>query len=243
MNILPQKNWHVRTKKNIEKVRKDEEKAMGKQKAAEKRQEIAESEARVNLLRSRTGASSQLLTNTEERHFVLFDQKRDDDKNPEAQAEKRIEKEKFEKKIGLLKYLHDDSLDLKSSPWYQTTKRKNDDGKGEIDLKHKSKDDPLAKMRSQMNSDDKDKDEKNKKNKKLKSEKESPQKPTASNTSSNNGKKTIEQLRAERLKRETEERIKAEKLLNPTKFKQPEVEFDDRKRKFNNQFNPTLSKY
>ena len=42
-------------------------------------------------------------------------QKHNEDKNAEAELEKMGEKEKFEKKIGLLKYLVDDELDLKGS--------------------------------------------------------------------------------------------------------------------------------
>lgn len=48
-----------------------------------------------------------------------------------------------------------------------------------------------------------------------------------------------------RLKRENEERIKAQRLLSggkDDKLKET-VEFDDRKRKYNNQFNPDYSKY
>ena len=48
-----------------------------------------------------------------------------------------------------------------------------------------------------------------------------------------------------RLKRENEERIKAQRLLSGGKDDKPKetVEFDDRKRKYNNQFNPDYSKY
>lgn len=58
--------------------------------------------------------------------------------------------------------------------------------------------------------------------------------------------KTIEQLRAERLKRESEEHAKAQRLLlgiKDTPTNQPKVEADDRKRRYNNQFNPDLAKY
>lgn len=47
--------------------------------------------------------------------MILQKKKNNDDKNEEAELEKKQEKEKYEKKIGLLKYLVDDEmLDLKS---------------------------------------------------------------------------------------------------------------------------------
>jgi hypothetical protein len=50
-----------------------------------------------------------------------------------------------------------------------------------------------------------------------------------------------------RLRRETDERIKANRLLaggnNAAKSQMEKVEFDDRKRKYNNQFNPSYAKY
>ncbi len=57
--------------------------------------------------------------------------------------------------------------------------------------------------------------------------------------------KTIEELRAERMKREAEERTRANKLLYGLKEVEvkEKVELDDRKRRYNNQFNPEISKY
>ena len=57
--------------------------------------------------------------------------------------------------------------------------------------------------------------------------------------------KTIEELRAERLKRENEARVKTNRLLYGIKEEEPKekVEFDDRKRRYNNQFNPEVSRY
>ena len=55
--------------------------------------------------------------------------------------------------------------------------------------------------------------------------------------------KTIQQLRAERLKRETEERMKTERLLAKMRGEKvpgdaPEPVMDERQRSYNSQFNP-----
>jgi len=55
-------SWHVRNKDNIQRVRRDEAKAAAEQKEAKKKQEIAESEARLDILRAR---SSQFKKDTE----------------------------------------------------------------------------------------------------------------------------------------------------------------------------------
>ena len=57
------------------------------------------------------------------------------------------------------------------------------------------------------------------------------------------GKKTIEQLRADRLKREKEERKRAEEVIAKAKgeyvpVKEKEVIVDERQRSYNSQFNP-----
>jgi hypothetical protein len=46
---------------------------------------------------------------------IWHQKKHNEDKNKDAEKEKRAETEKFEKKIGLLRYLVDDELDLKGS--------------------------------------------------------------------------------------------------------------------------------
>ena len=49
-----------------------------------------------------------------------------------------------------------------------------------------------------------------------------------------------------RLKRENEERIRAQRFLAGDSGKEketPKIEVDDRKRKYNNQFNPDVSRF
>lgn len=102
--------------------------------------------------------------------------------------EKKQEQEKFEKKIGLLKYLVDDNdLDPKTKPWYKSHQDKNESSDTELDLKRKLDEDPLSQIDSIM------KDHEKKKKKKIKREKEKSIEPSPVKRS-----KTIEELRAER---------------------------------------------
>lgn len=127
MNILPHKSWHVRNKKNIERVRRDEANARKEEEEAERRRQVAESEARIGFLRKRARSkrghadedpeevrpSSSNVEDTAVNSAAEAKLKRD-----REQTEKR-KQEEWEKKVGILTYLGQGltGSDVKS-PWY-----------------------------------------------------------------------------------------------------------------------------
>jgi len=164
MNILPHKSWHVRTQKNIARVKKDQAKAAEEEKEKQRRIALAAQEARTSFLRERAGQrltgpilprdvddDNEGSTDTavpkdedpvESKPFALsadltqsdghinFFQEIEDGKRQESgvnadhEEEKKIEKEDYEKKIGLLVYLGQNSLEhSKDRPWYERVER------------------------------------------------------------------------------------------------------------------------
>ncbi|XP_046568250.1 LOW QUALITY PROTEIN: leukocyte receptor cluster member 1 homolog [Haliotis rubra] len=307
MNILPHKSWHVRTKKNIERVRKDEEKAAEEEKERLRKIALAEQEARTDLLRKRAKSriehapSDQIedgpvagageLQGGEEaestavleaestavlgadhqpRHINFFKEIEDGmkkhGKNADHEAEKKAEKEKWEKSIGLLTYLGQSAVETQeSSPWYlvpQKRKRKKDDEEEEeeeekkFDLKSMKERkrqehlDPMNKMKEYVHKK-KHKHHKEKKHKhhsKVKDHhsrvKDSKVKDHKHKKGSSQGSssKTMEQLRAARLRREGDERKKTQMLMARLRGDAPaepvEEPVGDRQRKYNSQYNP-----
>lgn len=135
MNILPKKNWHVRTRKNIEKVRKDEAKAAEEERKLNERIALAEREARTEYLRGRaqtgpssssaqTGPSSSSARSEVSHsptHVDLFADSQfgggDQRVNLEHEREEKQKTEKWEQQVGILTYLHKSQSDV-DHPWY-----------------------------------------------------------------------------------------------------------------------------
>ncbi|KAL7731075.1 hypothetical protein ACLKA6_014283 [Drosophila palustris] len=137
MNILPKKRWHVRTKDNIARVRRDEAAAQEEERKRLDKLELAESEARINFLRRQSGLPEKVSTDSaapetsaasteevgqhsEERSVDLFADYKSHVKktNKDLEKEKKEEQEKYEKQIGYLTYLGQDTNEaLKVRSW------------------------------------------------------------------------------------------------------------------------------
>ncbi|THD20643.1 Leukocyte receptor cluster member 1 [Fasciola hepatica] len=157
MNILPKKRWHVRTKENIARVRKDEAEFEEKKLQDEFRSLIADQEARTEALRKHSRSSLGVPSgHTIEKHSVLLSDRSTSliQGNKEYEAEKKSEKEAAEKSIGLLTYLGQSLVDSGGQkPWYDLHPkrlRKDEEEKlktkEEWEAKKKLRADPLVQM-------------------------------------------------------------------------------------------------
>ncbi|XP_007438868.1 leukocyte receptor cluster member 1 [Python bivittatus] len=254
MNILPKKSWHVRNKDNVARVRRDEAEAEAQRRKREARVLLAEQEARTEFLRKKARLSapggdesgSDLVSLGSEKpseHLNLF-QGLQESGNKEYEEEKRQEKERKEKAMGILTYLGQSAAQSQTScPWYQElpdrskTVAKDEKLKGKLD--------PLAVMGKYLHKKKcSHKKEENKEKGKWR-QKESKgnlaARPPSSSTS-----RSLEQLRQERLHREQAERARTESLLAQKSGMRPvreeEEEMDERKRGYNSQFNPQLAR-
>jgi len=192
MNILPKKNWHVRTKANIERVRRDEAKAAEEAKEVDRRIRLAEQEARTSLLRDKakarmiqssggevcvTGENTELdhmdkcdkqiaVLETHQGHVNLFaaleagQETADGKGNKEAEAEKKKEQEEYEKKVGYLTYLGQDTEELTGEQvWWKKlpTNRKEvqeaEENKAAVGAKQKDFLDPIGDLKKYLKCD------------------------------------------------------------------------------------------
>ncbi|XP_069494026.1 leukocyte receptor cluster member 1 [Ambystoma mexicanum] len=256
MNILPKKSWHVRNKDNVARVRKDEALAEEEERERKRRVDLAEQEARTDFLRKKARHSLPDCTSsidgvalavpgTGPSHINLFEDlvegKGTKQGNKEYEEEKRKEKERQEKAIGLLTYLGQSAAEAQTSrPWYQEAPKhcKQEEANATKDEKLKGRLDPLHEMESYLRKKSGEKKERKKESKGHRKEKRDKEPGTA--------KPSMEQLRQERLRREKSERARTEALLSGSSGEKTpglgEQELDDRKRRYNSQFNPELAR-
>lgn len=270
MNILPKKNWHVRTRKNIEKVRKDEAKAAEEERKLNERIALAEREARTRYLRNRaqTGpstSSTRSEVNHSSTHVDLFADSQlgrgDQRVNLEHEREEKQKTEKWEQQVGILTYLHKSQSDV-DHPWYLqphdqrllgSTDHNSVTGSSK-DEERKDYLDPLKIMKqhlSKMKSTEKKPDREVKGRKSgidRNGEKRKPEKVVKVEPG---GK--MAQLRKERLDRERKERERAEKLIRnhrrangspvPSSVASTPRAVDERRIQYHSQFFPHLSNH
>ncbi|KAM5207411.1 leukocyte receptor cluster member 1 [Hipposideros larvatus] len=250
MNILPKKSWHVRNKDNVARVRRDEAQAREEEKERERRVLLAQQEARTEFLRKKARHRNSLpeLEAAEEGApsgpVDLFRELLEEGKgvtrgNKEYEEEKRQDKERQEKALGILTYLGQSAAEAQTQPpWYQLPPQRGTPPSGPgPDVKIKNRLDPLQEMQKHLgkrrhSGDDGGRSRKEKEG----SHKQRPKEPPS-----------LDQLRAERHRREAAERVRAEALLARVRGgapleEQPKEEADDRRRRYNSQFNPHLAR-
>lgn len=258
MNINPKKSWHVRSKQNLAKVRKDEAKAAEEEKEKQRRIDLAESEARSELLRkfasTKAVPEEVVETSVQEKkltHVNFFEELEAGDKvlkrNKEHEAEKKREKEKLEKDVGLLTYLGQGSAEFEDKkPWYLDSSKKATLEKDEVQLKTKLSLDPLSDMQHYLELNHKY--ERIKKGEDVKQRKH---KHRHTRTYKETSRKTLKavksmrEMREERIARERKERLRSERLLKGEKDGggEKEVVVDVRKMSYNSRFNPELPRF
>ncbi|XP_004541233.1 leukocyte receptor cluster member 1 [Maylandia zebra] len=259
MNILPKKSWHVRNKDNVARVRRDEAQAAEEEREAKRRVERAEQEARTEYLRRKARAALQPTGGSRDdgdeeqgggsgalEHLNLFPLEESSEKkgNEEYLREKKEEKEKQERAIGLLVSLGPQP-GSEVTPWYLKSSKDKEESKekekrkGISEEEREKKDrrlkdslDPLKDMKKALGEKDRKEHKSKKKEKRDKGEKRS------------SGESSIERLRAERLQREAEERRRAQALLEQRsgKGKEPGREVSERERPYNSAYFPELAR-
>ncbi|CAD6196283.1 unnamed protein product [Caenorhabditis auriculariae] len=268
MNILPKKKWHVRTKENVARVRRDEAKAAEEEQRRLDRQILAQNERRLNLLRDKaetrmadmfgvaSSSTKDVSISNESGHVNLFqDLEREERKNlaggnKEYDEEKAREKKEWESKMGIQVYLADGSSELdKKGAWYEKMSfRKAPEKKNAtpvpklpslvIDTQQKSTESERKKKKKRRRTSSSSSD--SGKHKKSKKKKKHRRKNESEDEveAKKEEKLRLAQLREERIKRERLEAARTHALLNPEAAKKNEPT----KPKYNSMFNPHLAR-
>ncbi|KAI7862280.1 hypothetical protein BDF14DRAFT_1886225 [Spinellus fusiger] len=243
MNILPHKSWHVYNRKNIEKVQKDEAKVKEEENAKAQRVQLAESEARLVLLRQRaeqrnnTGASAVTLAHTELQSLEeLLKAPPANGQNEEYLAEQKEKDNQWDRQITM--YL---DKGKESVPWYSEQDsdkytdhhvRRYKPKEGQDKKKFyrpalKTEEDPMALVKKHLKKRESSSHSPYSKHTRQRNEvcPRNDEKPKASSKES-----SIEALRAQRLAREQSERLRTRTLVYGEEPKE--------ERRYNAQFNP-----
>lgn len=289
MNILPKKRWHVRTKDNIARVRRDEAKAAEEEKEKQRRALLAEQESRTAILRKRARErqgiedplpESKKSSISTETHYELVFRNGACISVPVTE-EKNTVQFSSSGHVNFFTNLGQGSKEASGeSPWYEKPSLLKSLQKEEVDLKSeklKEMFDPLRVVRHHLGITEKStptasrtlgdlrfpsktlsitpspKAKKSKKKKKKKSKKRSETSSDSSDTEDDDKKIKLALLRAKRLQREKEERLKSDKLFasiygesssEKPKDQSTELEAKPRPvvRKYNSQYNPDLAR-
>lgn len=183
--------------------------------------------------------------------------------NSEYEKEKKEEKEKYEKQIGYLTYLGQDTNEATGNvSWYNKMPERHSEDTSEILVEKKARYDPLLKMNHYLGKPndfadakkkcverdigEESKQKNHKKKKKKRKRKHSSSDSNSESEISSKPKPSIDELRAKRMKRENEEKLRAAALLAKLRGDiLPEVEKAKEpiiKQKYNSQFNPHIAK-
>uniref|UniRef100_A0A1I7Y6Z5 Cir_N domain-containing protein n=1 Tax=Steinernema glaseri TaxID=37863 RepID=A0A1I7Y6Z5_9BILA len=271
MNILPKKRWHVRTKENMARVRRDEAKAAEEQRQIDERAQKAEHEDRVRRLQKKAAdreasmfdigpsmpsTSTAVDPSGHVNFFTELEQKETSNTtqgNKELKAEKKKEQDEWEQKVGILTYLGGNTNELtKQKSWYERPferdfKKKGEE-KPEVEViaekkRKKETDGRKEKKRKRHRSRSSDSDDRSRKHKKSKKDKKRRRhrSPSTESEDEEEKKQRLQRLREERLRREQVERARTEALLNPVPIKK-EPEKPKVEPKYSSQFNPQFAR-
>ncbi|XP_062890955.1 leukocyte receptor cluster member 1 [Mobula hypostoma] len=233
MNILPKKSWHVRSRDNVARVRRDEDRAAAEERESKWRAALADQEARTEFLRKRARLSlpddpTQEAVATHQNLNLFSDLeggKRETVGSKEYEAERRQEKERRERALGLLTYLGQSASESQTAPPWYTRPPSLQDG-AEADVRLKGRMDPLRGMKEGLRG--------------------GASREVGAGTGRGRARPATghSDLRAERLQREAAERARAEALLRGLEGRGRREEQRDEGGAFayNSQFHPELTR-